>query len=192
MRIGLLGGTFDPIHLGHLHLADEAKSQLALDKIFLIPAYLPPHKENGERTPAAMRLEMARLALDGKPALEASDVEIRKKSVSYTIDTLRILHASYPEGTEFFFLTGSDSLEILDQWKEVREIFKLATFVVAKRPGFEKRWTDYPIRWLEIEPLDISSSEIRKRVREGREIHTLVPQKVADYIRRHRLYRGDS
>lgn len=189
MRIGLLGGTFNPIHNGHLNLAEEAKRTLKLDKIIFIPAYIPPHKGADNLIDAEVRFRMIELAIGGRGDFEILRYEIDKRQICYTIDTVEYLKDSYPEDTEIFFLIGADSLGELDTWKDIEELSKLCRFVVCDRPGFSKI-LKYP--WLEridITPIDVSSSQIRRRIREGRDITGLLPKAVEDYIRRNSLYK---
>ncbi len=192
MRIGILGGTFDPVHRGHLHLAQEAKKKLALDKVLFVPAYLPPHKESKKReiTPARLRLRMLKRALAGKRSFKITDFEVRKKRKVYTVETLRALRRRCPRD-EFFLLTGADNFSILHQWKNLGTIFRLCHFVIARRPGFRKSGMgeQKKIIWLPIRPLNISSTKIRERTREGRSVARLLPPGVNGLIKKHRLYR---
>lgn len=190
MKLGILGGTFDPIHYGHLTLAEEARLKLELDKIVFIPTNIPPHKGEREITPAVLRYKMVNLAIKNNPYFELSDIEIRRGNVSYTVDTLKQLHGEYPKGTEFYFITGSDSLSIIDSWKDPEEIFKLCVFVVAKRPGFQlKKELPYGSKVIEITPVDVSSSEVREMVKKGESISSFVPTKVVDFIEKNGLYK---
>jgi nicotinate-nucleotide adenylyltransferase len=191
-RIGVLGGTFDPIHMGHLVLAEQVKERLKLDGIIFIPCFRSPHKTRQKLSPAKDRLHMIRLALQGNPSFSVSEIELKRKGVSYTIDTLRELRKLHP-GSETYFLTGSDVVNELNTWKDPEEIFRLVRMVIAIRPGFdqinrENRFVKKSIV-VKITGLDISSSELRKRVKRGESIKYLVPVKVEQYIRKKRLYR---
>ena len=190
MRIGVLGGTFDPVHRGHLHLARQAQRKLSLDRVFFIPAYLPPHKEEKrhEISPAADRLAMLRQALAQDSSFKISLLELRKKRKVYTVETLARLRRRFPRKTEFFLLTGADNLEILDHWKDLKRIFSLCRFVVAARPGFQKRSAPGEILWLAMPPCRISSTAIRRRVREGQKVSHLLPPGIAALIRKRKLY----
>lgn len=192
-RIGLMGGTFNPIHLGHLLLAQEACHAFSLDRVLFIPNYRPPHKQ-GELASGHHRYIMACLAVAGMRRFHVSNVELERGEVSYTCDTLELL----PREDDYVFITGADSLMV--SWRNLDQILgRVARFVVATRPGFpfsalEKRLDTLGlsnrarITRLEMPAFDISSTEIRRRVREGIPIDLLVPTPVADYIHKHDLY----
>ncbi|MFH1854308.1 MAG: nicotinate-nucleotide adenylyltransferase [Candidatus Omnitrophota bacterium] len=188
MRVGILGGTFDPIHNGHLFLAKKALKKLKLDKIIFIPAYLAPHKTRIRVTPTAHRYNMVKLALFGEKKFEISDIEIKRKGKSYSIDTLRQFKRRYGQDTEIFFITGSDSLRGINKWKDLGGILRLCRFVVAKRPDFEIKNLPRDFIVIDIGAKNISASDIRDKVHEGADITGLVPKKVRDYIKRHSLY----
>ncbi|MBU1933345.1 MAG: nicotinate-nucleotide adenylyltransferase [Candidatus Omnitrophica bacterium] len=190
MRIGILGGTFDPIHNGHLYLAEEAIKKLNLDKIVFIPTYLTPHKSGSKITHTEHRYNMARLAIAGRSAFELSDIEIKRKGKSYSIDTLRQLNEEYGRDAEMYFITGSDALRDLDKWKDLDGILKLSRFVLARRPGFVVEGSMPGFVILDIDAKDISASDIRRRIRDGLDITGLVPGKVRNYIETNRLYKG--
>ena len=187
-RIGILGGTFNPPHYGHLALAQESLKKLKLDKVVFIPAYMPPHKEIKDNK-AYMRHKMVSLACKGNPRFEVSKIELKKKAVSYSIDTLKNLRCKYGKRAELFFITGSDSLKELESWKDINKILKLANFVVATRPGFPAVKTKRKVKIVRIPALDISSSMIRSRLRLSRSIRYLVPEKVRKFIIKHKLYK---
>jgi nicotinate-nucleotide adenylyltransferase len=189
MRIGLLGGTFDPIHNGHLAIAEQAYKQLALDKVIFMPASVSPHKVPDRSSDAEDRFRMIELAIKGRPGFEVSGYEIDKKGISYSVDTLQHLKATHPEETEFFFLLGSDSLAELDTWKDRDRLFKLCKFIVFNRRGFSPDSKFPNVERLEIEPIDISSTGIRKKIREEEEITGLVPEIVEEYIKAKNLYK---
>lgn len=189
MRIGILGGTFNPVHLGHLILADEAMYLLGLDEIIFIPCYIPPHKSSKNIIPSADRLNMVKLAIGGNKRFSVSDIEAKVKRKSYTINTLRALKKVFPPHTKFFLIVGSDALEELPCWKNFQEIKRLAKVIVAARPGFKTGKKQYINRLIKISQFDISSSNIRMRVKKGFSIRYLVPDKVEEYIRINRLYR---
>jgi len=191
-RLGLFGGTFDPPHLGHLALAEWARDTLRLDQVWFVPAGRPPHKRRADLSDSKDRLAMTRLAVRGQPAFRVSSVEARRDGPSFTVDTLRQVRDRYP-GARRFLLIGADSLADLGHWRDPREIVRLATLVVAVRPGeraprgklvFGRR----PV-WLDNPGLEVSSSTIRARARAGGSLRYLVPDAVARYIDRHRLYR---
>lgn len=192
-RVGVFGGTFDPPHVGHLILAEWTRERLHLDRVLFVPAGAPPHKRGRRLSSGAARLAMTRLARRGHPAFEVSTLELGRPEPSYTVDTLRRLHAECPR-RRWFLLVGSDSLEEFPTWREPREIVKLATLVVARRaPGEVSAtapdWLARRLTWLDNPLIEISSTMIRARARAARSIRGLVPDSVARYVARHRLYR---
>lgn len=188
-RIGIFGGTFDPPHIGHLIVAQDAWSRLELDRLIFIPASAPPHKVGLEIAPAALRLEMLRAAIGDDPRFDAIDLELRRSGPSYTVDTLRELRTLYP-AAELSFLLGADQFRELHTWREPSEIVQLAQLVVLSRggEGIEPR-LGFPHRELEVTRIDLSATEIRNRVAEGRPIRYLVPEGVAAIVEREGLYR---
>lgn len=193
-RIGVFGGTFDPPHHGHLVYAERARVQLELDLVLFVPAGTPPHKRGRRLSPAARRLAMTRRAIAGNPGFAVSTLEVGRAGASYTVDTLRTLRARHARA-RLFLLMGEDSLRDFPAWREPEAIVALATLVVAPRPaGRSPRRARRPrggdVVWLEGEPLDISSSGIRAEALAGRPIRYLVPDRVAAYVTRHRLYRN--
>ncbi|MEA3305490.1 MAG: nicotinate-nucleotide adenylyltransferase [Candidatus Omnitrophota bacterium] len=187
-RIGIFGGTFNPPHLGHLVLAREALEKLKLDKIIFIPSYLPPHKKIGKNN-AYMRCRMVSLACKGNPAFKVSKIELERKTVSYSVDTLKRLKRQYGKKAKLFFIIGSDSLYGLETWKHAKKLFTLTDFVVGERPGFPIRKTGRKIKVIKIPLLDISSSMLRSRVRRCLSIRYTVPERVRDFIERYGLYK---
>lgn len=187
-RIGILGGTFDPIHNGHLYLAGEALKKLRLDEIIFIPTYRTPHKIGVKITSALHRYSMVKLAVTGIKGLKVSDIEIKRRGHSYSVDTLLRLRRKTGKASEIFFITGSDSLKDIDRWKGLDQILKLCRFVVVKRPGFriENQRPEFIV--MSVKAKDISASCIRERVKQDRPISNFVPQKVQDYIKNNRLY----
>jgi len=199
MRLGLLGGTFNPIHIGHLLLAESAREQCGLDAVWFVPTAVPPHKGSRELAAGAHRLAMVRLALRAHASFMASELELRREGVSYTIDTIQGLRERYPRRA-LLLIVGSDMLDV--EWFRMDVLRRLCTFAVARRstgkgecaaerPG--RRSGSSPrrskIHWLRMPLVDISSSMIRARVQHGQSIRYLVPDAVARYIARHRLYR---
>jgi len=190
-RYGIFGGTFDPVHLGHLIAAQAAGQSLKLDRIIFIPAGSPPHKRRRRVTEAGLRLRMVKLAIAGDRRFRVSDIELRSPQPSYTVATLKRLKQKHP-GVEFYLLMGWDQAILLDTWRNPEEIFKLARVVLLGRPGYDPR--DIPPRWrsraisVEVPRVDISSSQIRRMVREGKDIKYLVPEAVERFIRRQGLY----
>ena len=191
-KIGILGGTFDPIHLGHLVLAEQVAEKLKLDQVIFIPCLRSPHKTRQKLSPAQDRLRMTQLALEDNPSFSVSDIELKRKGLSYTVDTLKELKNLHPN-SQIYFLTGSDVLDELGAWKHPEQIYRLAKVVIATRPGFDKfdrrnRFAKKSIV-VPITGIDVSSSEIRRRVKMGKSIKYLVPSGVEDYIRKKKLYR---
>jgi nicotinate-nucleotide adenylyltransferase len=197
MRLGLFGGTFDPIHLGHLILAEQCREALDLDRVWFIVAGVPPHKQ-GERTPAAHRLEMVRVAVAGHPAFEACDVETTRPGPHYSVETLGTIRRDRPED-ELFFLIGADSLEDLPTWRDPAGIARLATIVVVNRPGIAERPPaslpdfgpgTHPLAAVAVPPIGIASKDLRRRLAERRSIRYMVPRGVEAYIHAQGLYGG--
>ncbi len=192
-RIGLFGGTFDPPHFGHLALAEWAREQLRLDRVLFVPAGAPPHKRARRLSSVAARVAMTRLAVRGNPAFRLSQLEVRRRGPSFTVDTLRAVRAGHP-GAEVFLLMGEDSLDDFRTWHEPAAIRGLARLAVARRPGGRRRTPARGIArgliWLDNPGLELSSSAIRARARAGRSVRYLVPDAVARYLARHRLYRS--
>jgi nicotinate-nucleotide adenylyltransferase len=188
-RIGLYGGTFDPVHLGHLLVAQAAQEELALDRLFLIPALQSPFKPDRQPTPAAGRAAMLRLALAGKTQCEVDTREIERGGTSYTIDTVRDYADRFP-GVELFYLIGADNVASLPQWREAAALARLVEFVAIPRPNEPQAEFPPPFRgrFLQGFPLALSSSQIRARVKAGLAVETLVPAAVAEFIRNNRLY----
>ncbi|MBV8554011.1 MAG: nicotinate (nicotinamide) nucleotide adenylyltransferase [Planctomycetaceae bacterium] len=192
MRLGLYGGMFDPIHLGHLILAELCREACGLDRVWFVVAGVPPHKP-GERTALAHRLEMVRIAVAGHPAFEASELEARRPGPHYSVETLEAVHRERPDD-ELFFLIGADSLADLPSWRQPDRIARLATIVVANRPGVAAGLLDFgpgtrPMQLVTIPPIGIASHDLRRRLAEGRSIRYQVPRGVEAYIQAHRLYR---
>ena len=188
-HIGLFGGSFDPVHLGHLLVAQAAREELRLARLFFIPAAQSPFKPESAPTPAPERLRLLRLALAGNTWCQMDEQEIQRGGVSYTIDTVRDYANRFPQG-QLFYLIGADHLPQLPQWRAAEELARLVEFVVIPRPG--QAATRFPApfrgRWLAGFPLGISSSQIRSRVKAGLSIDHLVPCAVAEAILNNRLY----
>jgi nicotinate-nucleotide adenylyltransferase len=189
MRLGIFGGSFDPIHVGHLIVAQEALHRAELDRLLVLPTARPPHKPSRELARIADRLAMVRLAIAGTPGLEAAETEAHG-GTAYTVDTLRWARAVHGAGAELFLVIGEDSLAELPTWREPEEILRLATLLVYPRRGAEGGGTRYPHVDLLGDTIDISSSTLRRRIREGAPIRFWVPDAVRLYIEAHGLYRG--
>lgn len=189
MKIGILGGTFNPIHNGHLILADEVRQKLVLDKIFFVPVYSPVHKEEKDLLSPEERLKMVKMAVKDNPYFEALDMEIKRKGKSYTIDTLRQLKGEYPQVKKFFFIVGSDALGYLDNWKDISEVMKLAKFIVALRPNYPLKNLPNDILPVVIEPIDISGFRLRQRIKDNESVRYYLPKEVYNYIEKKGLYK---
>ena len=189
MKIGILGGTFNPIHNGHLVLADEVRQKLALEKILFIPVFSPVHKEAQDLIPAPERLKMVKMGIRDNPQFEALDIEIRRKGRSYTIDTLKALKIRYPEVKKFFFIVGSDGLAYLDSWKDIEEVMKLAKLVIAARPNYPLRNLPKGILPVTIESIEVSGFRLRQRIKNGESVRYYLPQEVYKYIASRGLYK---
>jgi len=197
--IGILGGTFDPIHSGHLAMAEEARLKLGLGRVLFIPAGQPWLKVDRDITPAVYRVEIVKRAIASNPYFELSTTEVDRPGSSYTVDTITILHRQLGAETRFFFLLGWDSFAELPQWKEATKLIQLCRLVAVPRqdfnpPDLKALETSIPgitqnVIWLDMPPIDISSSDIRKRVAQGQSIHHLVPEEVEKYIEEQKLYR---
>ncbi len=189
MKLGLYGGTFDPVHLGHVLVAQAAVEELGLERLFFIPAAQSPFKSENPPAPAAIRLQLLRLALAGKTNYEVDELEIRRGGVSYTVDTLRDYARRFPMA-EIYYLIGADNAAKLNEWREPAELATLAEFVAVSRPGGKTVVFPPPFRgrMLKSFSFDVSSSQIRARVKVGLPIENLVPPFVAGAIRDARLY----
>jgi nicotinate-nucleotide adenylyltransferase len=212
MNIGLMGGTFNPVHLAHLRIAEEARELCGLDRVLFIPAADPPHKPLAGEVPFARRCEMVRLAIAGNPAFELSDIEGQREGKSYSIDTIGYFHSQRPDD-RLFFIIGSDSFFEIGLWHRYTEIFRLCSLIVVERPGRplvdplealpvairgEFSYTDAPRRLqhasgqqvyiLQGRPLEISSTVIRSLAAAGSSIASLVPPAVEAYIKSQRIY----
>jgi nicotinate-nucleotide adenylyltransferase len=189
-RIGLFGGSFDPVHIGHLLVAQAACEELALDRLFFVPAAQSPFKPATEPAPAALRLRMLRLALAGRVHYEIDRQELQRGGISYTIDTLRHYVGRFPEA-KLFYLIGADHVPTLPKWRDAEALAKLAQFIVIPRPGevCAEAPPPFQVKQLNGWPLRLSSSDIRARVRAGLAIGQLVPFGVEEVINQDRLYR---
>ena len=201
-NVGLLGGSFNPIHIGHLVVAEQACVRLGLERVVFVPSRLPPHKLGKVLAPAEDRLRMVELAIQGNPAFRASDIELRREGPSYSIDTVQGLRSGSGDAWDIHFLVGADTLPELPTWHRIGELAGLCKFAAFSRPGdsldaldalrgalTEDQIAAIAGRRFEIPLIGVSSTEIRRRVREGVSIRYLVPDPVRDYIATHGLYR---
>ena len=190
-RIGVLGGTFDPIHLGHLVVASEVCAVLELDRLILVPAHQQPFKDSTGHATPEQRLAMCRLAVEGDDRLEVSDVDIARGGLTYTVDTLADIAAAYPDA-ELFFIAGADAVSRLSEWREPERLMKLARFVGVARQGHAVPALSPPHLVVETLEVRVSSTEVRRRRRAGAPVRYLVPDAVAAYVALHALYLGGS
>jgi nicotinate-nucleotide adenylyltransferase len=211
-KIGLFGGTFNPIHLGHLRGAEEIREVFGLREIIFIPAAIPPHKATEEVIEARHRFEMVRLATAGNPYFSITDIELLRPEKSYSIDTIRYFRERHPD--DFFFILGRDAFVEIETWKEFQHLFSLCNFIVMTRPGFQKTssasllpevlvpvfrydqelkaWihtSGHTLHFKDITVLDISSTKVRESIERGDSVRYLVPAEVEAYIQKNRLYR---
>lgn len=196
-RIGVIGGTFDPIHYGHLAAAEEARVRVNLEKVLFAVAGLPPHKLDEEVTPVEHRLAMVQLGIFSNPDFELSRVDVDRSGPSYTVDTISILQEQWGQGTEMFFILGLDSLVEVPTWHQPERLIQLCHLVAVARPGFEVDMRQLEdsvpgissrVEIIDMPEVDISSSDLQRRVRESLPIRYQVPEEVERYIREHRLY----
>lgn len=193
MKIGIMGGTFDPIHIGHLIAAEAAREQAGLDEVWFIPTADPPLKDKAPSAAADQRFEMVRLAVENHGRFRVLDLELKRGGVSYSIDTVTELRKQYPSHT-FSYIIGSDRINDLPRWHRIEELSKLAGFIGLERPANALQMDALPsylqekLQFVEMPPIGISSTELRERLAAGQSIRYLVAEPVGDYIRRHRLY----
>ena len=216
MKLGILGGTFDPIHMGHLRTAEETGQELGLEKVYLIPSASPPHKTREPIAPFKHRLAMAQLAVSGSSLLEVLDLEGKRPGLSYSIETLKEFHKIFSPDPELFFILGVDAFLEINTWKDYQELFNYAHFVIIERAGFQPQDLKAFLLSLGLEVkkakqsdvfitqsrntvalntttyIDISSTQIRKLVAGGRSIRFLLPESVRKYIEEKGLYKNDA
>ncbi len=211
MRIGIFGGTFNPIHMGHLIAAEEIRQSRSLDRVLFVPSARPPHKPAPELLCAESRLEMARLAIQGNPAFEVSEIELERRGRSYSVETIETLYNQWGKDQALYFILGIDAFLEIDSWYAPARLIRLCHFVVMSRPGYsfqevcsvlsgtfgiECNTTDrriplpagHTLFLEEVTPIGISSTGIRRRIREGRSVKYLLPRPVESYILSNHLY----
>ncbi|MBU0477294.1 nicotinate-nucleotide adenylyltransferase [bacterium] len=193
MRIAIMGGTFNPIHYGHLVSASEVCNKFKLDKVIFIPSALNPLKNTSNLAEAHHRLKMIKLAIAGNPLFEDSDIEIKRGGTSYTIDTIKAFVKKYGRGVNIYFIIGTDAFLEIDSWASPDALLRMCRFIVTSRPGYDVKKAKHVFKkyteMMEITYLAISSSDIRKRIKSGAPIKYLLPESVEDYICKHGLYR---
>lgn len=193
-KYGIFGGTFNPPHVGHLEIAKEAKARYGLDRVFFVPSFIPPHKDPKDLVDVGHRANMVKLLIEGVPEFVLSEYEISKKTVSYSIDTIRFFETEFP-GTKFYFIIGSDAFFYIDKWKESEKVQKLIDFIIYERRDFPslKINKKFPhlsnLLWIENRHIDISSSDIRAQIRGGVNETEELGTKVYNYIEKNQLYK---
>lgn len=200
IRLGIMGGTFDPVHLGHLVCAEQAREALGLARVLFVPTGRPSFKRDRAVTDGAERLEMCRAAVAGNPAFAVSAMEVDRPGITYAADTVRALREALPETIEIVFITGADAALTLPRWHKSAELARLAAFGAATRPGFDLdeaaledlRRQGFDIRPFAVTGIDLSSSAVRRRVAEGHSIRYLVPDAVRAIIEEEHLYRREA
>ncbi len=199
VRMGIMGGTFDPIHQGHLVCAEQAREQFSLDGVIFMPSGRPAFKRSSAVTDPEERLAMVRLAIAGNEAFDVSRMEIDREGVTYTVDTLQTLHDHYPDNVRLYFITGTDAIWNIIAWRDIPRLAKLASFVAATRPGYDKdaalavhatSEASLDLHFFEVPALSISSTDLRARARAGRSVRYLVPEAVHAHIAMRHLYCG--
>ncbi len=215
MRIGIFGGTFNPIHVGHLRAAEEIRERFDLKRVVFIAAAVPPHKEVEGGIPGEHRMEMVRLAISGNPHFSLSDIELKRPGKSYSIATIQFFRQKYGSDSEMFFILGMDAFLEIGTWKSFQKLFSLCHFIVMTRPGFDKPFSarilppeiadafvydegenrfvhrdGYSIYLQGVTFLDISSTRIREEISKGRSVQYLLPPEVEHYIKRHHFYQA--
>lgn len=193
-----MGGTFDPIHIGHLACAEQAREAFGLDAVVFVPAGLPSFKRDRDIAPASDRLAMCELAVRSNPFFDASDIEVRCEGVTYSVETMRVIRGHYPDNVELFFITGADAILSITRWRDAAELATLVRFIAVTRPGFAiddafkdelARLGPYRVDYLETTALSVSSSSLRERVARGLSLRYLTTPEVCKYIDREGLYR---
>ena len=185
-QVGILGGNFNPVHNAHLIVADQVRQQLGLDQVLLMPEYQPPHVDKKETIPEHHRLKMLELAIEGIDGLAIETIELERKGISYTYDTMKLLTEQHPD-TDYYFIIGADMVDYLPKWYRIDELVDMGQFVGVQRPRY-KAGTSYPVIWVDVPLMDISSSMVRDFLAQGRKPNFLLPQPVLDYIENEGLY----
>ena len=186
-QIGLLGGNFNPVHNAHLTIADQVRQQLGLDEVLLMPEYQPPHVDKKTTISEKHRLRMLELAVRDIDGFGIETIELERKGISYTYDTMKLLTEKNPD-VDYYFIIGADMVAYLPKWHRISELIQMVQFVGVQRPKY-KAGTSYPVIWVDVPLLDISSSLIRRQLEEGKKPNFLLPQAVLDYIEKEGLYR---
>ena len=187
-QVGILGGNFNPVHNAHLVVADQVRQQLCLDQVLLMPEYEPPHVDKKSTIDEKHQLKMLELAIEGIEGLGIETIELERKGISYTYDTMKFLTEKHPD-TDYYFIIGADMVDYLPKWHRIDELVDLVQFVGVQRPRY-KAGTSYPVIWVDVPLMDISSSMVRVFLAQGRTPNFLLPKPVLDYIEKEGLYNG--
>ncbi|MGT2807477.1 nicotinate-nucleotide adenylyltransferase [Streptococcus iniae] len=185
-QVGIMGGNFNPVHHAHLVVADQVRQQLGLDEVLLMPEFKPPHVDTKETISEKHRLNMLNLATKGYDGLTIETIEIERKGISYTFDTMTLLKEKNPD-VDYYFIIGADMVDYLPKWHRIDELVEMVQFVGVQRPKY-KTGTSYPVIWVDVPLMDISSSMIREFIKKGRQPNYLLPKNVLDYINEEGLY----
>ena len=185
-QVGILGGNFNPVHNAHLVVADQVRQQLCLDQVLLMPEYEPPHVDKKSTIDEKHRLKMLKLAIEGIEGLGIETIELERKGISYTYDTMKFLTEKHPD-TDYYFIIGADMVDYLPKWHRIDELVDLVQFVGVQRPKF-KAGTSYPVIWVDVPLMDISSTNVRELIKNGHTPNFMVPQPVLAYIKKAGLY----
>ena len=185
-QVGILGGTFNPVHLAHLITADQVGRSLGLEKVYLMPSNQPPHVDEKKTLPAQHRVAMLELAVEDNPLLAVETIELEREGKSYTYETIKLLKERHPD-TDYFFIIGGDMVEYLPKWYKIDELMELVNFVAVKRPGYIQE-SPYPIIWIDTPLLEISSTNLRKKIAQGCSVNYFLPANVIHYIQEKGLY----
>ncbi|MFZ5801195.1 MAG: nicotinate-nucleotide adenylyltransferase [Candidatus Omnitrophota bacterium] len=190
MRVGIFGGTFNPVHNGHLAVAQLIVEKMRLDKVIFVPSYIPPHK-SVKLAPAEERFRMLKVAVKGNELFRVSDFEIRRKGKSYSVDTARYFRKLFGRQARLYFIIGADSLRELKRWRAIGDILKLVDFIVVNRPGYPFKNLPVKVKVVKLPEFGISSSWIRKRISQGKALEYFIPYAVANIIKQKDLYGAD-
>lgn len=185
-QVGILGGNFNPVHNAHLVVADQVRQQLGLDQVYLMPEFEPPHVDHKETIDEKHRLKMLELAIQDVQGLDIETIELERKGISYTYETMKLLTEKNPD-VDYYFIIGADMVDYLPKWHKIDELIQMAQFVGVQRPKY-KAGTSYPVIWVDVPLMDISSSMIRDFIKKDRQPNYLLPKPVLDYIEAEGLY----
>ncbi|WP_316606193.1 nicotinate-nucleotide adenylyltransferase [Streptococcus pluranimalium] len=186
-QVGILGGNFNPVHNAHLVVADQVRQQLGLDQVYLMPEFEPPHVDHKETIDEKHRLKMLELAIQDVQGLDIETIELERKGISYTYETMKLLTEKNP-AVDYYFIIGADMVDYLPKWHKIDELIQMVQFVGVQRPKY-KAGTSYPVIWVDVPLMDISSSMIRDFIKKDRQPNYLLPKPVLDYIKAEGLYR---